>query len=845
MKRIKLKKANEGKVGAGAKLLQPQASEGKGGPSTQMSRADSQNLNSSAPSSQARPSGTTIKLKIPSKGKGKAKNPELASSLFPEDEIVITPDTPDKQKKKKKKKKKNRDTGEGGGQNVQSDVAVDSDKAGKGKGKQKETGADKDKGNSSHKKTDKGSTVGVPIGGDKDKKRKHGSTSGGTLSPEKKRKSTSLVKAHTFVPPTPKIIPPTPASVRPGASTSTGQPNGASTSNTRPRDTVSPTPSTSGPGTTRRPGQEPLFLDSAPSPADTFGEPLPGIFDARPSSARTPVVKKEVESIDISSPASVVAGVDTSQDNDSSDIIMLYPSSTTKSAEEPARRSRTRSSLPVSVPSPVAEANAPQNATGAGASTNQSTVPKSKSPLPTTAPAATASKAKESNSPKATTPPTLPAAPPDHGHAQGTKSRSKSPIPTPIPLPTLTLVNAASSTRIPSATEAAAPIGPDADAGVQRSLNVQPVPSRIEPKEGSNASTSVPSASMGDDVKAPATTPQAAKFADSNNASPAVPPALTPPGAEAKSTSPAPTATSSASTTQPAAISVAPTPIVSPAAAVAKESTGTIQPSVTPAAPPLTTSIPSPHSPIIEPPAPTFTSPRQVSRSPSEPMEIDAEDTSPIVPAVQLPLTESGNLGLGISPPRYVDELPAKEPTSPTAKAAPVKPFIPPSERPKYIQPSRIQYIADVVDPEAEAMRSKMAARKGASHAALPNRPTAQPSTSTTSHVRPPLPMLAPTQPKAFGAAPPTGPSGAGYASRGTGPLADQKEAYMGVKPPWQARKQARGPGGSGYGGVSPANPYGGGISPAHAYGGGVSPANPYGGQSPHQYVYVTYCMCP
>lgn len=221
---------------------------------------------------------------------------------------------------------------------------------------------------------------------------------------------------------------------------------------------------------------------------------------------------------------------------------------------------------------------------------------------------------------------------------------------------------------------------------------------------------------------------------------------------------------------------------------------------------------------------------------------------------------------VSISPPRYsqAQTQSSKSPKSPTllmsppnsaskslspsTPSSPNKPAIPVSDRPKYVQPKLVKVMDAIVDPEAEARRQKLAARKGSNptpaHPTLPVRPLTivpptgsipKPPTSAPpppppihpSHTAPPGPSSAPIQPKSWGAQPPVGPSAmharppAGYGQLGIGPLADQKEAYKANKAqaPWVQRQQS---GGRQNGAISPSLPYhnaspvwnGGGASP-------------------------------
>jgi hypothetical protein len=213
----------------------------------------------------------------------------------------------------------------------------------------------------------------------------------------------------------------------------------------------------------------------------------------------------------------------------------------------------------------------------------------------------------------------------------------------------------------------------------------------------------------------------------------------------------------------------------------------------------------------LEPPVPTFTSPRKVSRSPSLPMDMDMDVSSPIYPAED---ESKPNPTSGISPPRYVLDspvdqvLPLPEPVKPTSISPPTTAAkLPPSERPKYVQPSRVKILADVVDPEAAIRLAKKAAKlEKAQHAhpSLPQKPTQNHSTHEPQG-RPPV--TAPTQPRGFEPPPPTGPShGPGIGIRQSGPMADQKEMYKSNRPqplslpPWEKRKHPMDP----RGGISP-----------------------------------------
>lgn len=216
----------------------PSTQQGEAGPSTLAARA----------ATQDGPGKSNLSGKAIVKGKEEVKkevNPELATLFEDDDEIVAVP-SPESTKKKKKKKKKNKDTdGSVPTGEMEPPTKVESSQ-GKGKEKEKEK----------KRKRDSGLPNRTPGSGPNTRR----------TSPEKKARTTSPKKA---IPPTPKVIPPTPSNpvtrqASPGPS----------------RSVPSPTP----PTVPRRAGQEPLFLDSAPSPHDTFGEPMPGFFDSRPGS---------------------------------------------------------------------------------------------------------------------------------------------------------------------------------------------------------------------------------------------------------------------------------------------------------------------------------------------------------------------------------------------------------------------------------------------------------------------------------------------------------------------------------------------------------------------------------
>jgi hypothetical protein len=233
----------------------PSTQQGDAGPSTQASRNASQLSHITAtPASQpnqddkgkSKPVGKAVV-----KGKEKAKeektvDPALAT-LF-EDDVIVAVDSPEERRKKKKKQDK-----DGGDLNSPAKSEIVKDKEKKEKKRKRESGL----------------AESVTTGSGPSSRR---------TSPEKKKRVASPIKSSAAVASTPQLVPPTPITA--------GITSGPSRSARSPNPPTAP----------RRSKQEPLFLDSGPSPADTFGEPMPGFFDSRPQS--------RISSLSLSQPAS-------------------------------------------------------------------------------------------------------------------------------------------------------------------------------------------------------------------------------------------------------------------------------------------------------------------------------------------------------------------------------------------------------------------------------------------------------------------------------------------------------------------------------------------------------------
>ena len=195
--------------------------------------------------------------------------------------------------------------------------------------------------------------------------------------------------------------------------------------------------------------------------------------------------------------------------------------------------------------------------------------------------------------------------------------------------------------------------------------------------------------------------------------------------------------------------------------------------------------------------------------------------------------------GFGDAPKKTQQQLNTKvpKPTSPTKSKeeplSPVKSTIPLADRPKYVQPRLVKTISEIVDPEAEVRRQKLAAsqaRKGSgstdnkqqpSRHALPVRPAhivpPPPSRQAPTEVRSappagayrppfhhpdrPIPATShiPSQPKSWGGSTPSGPSAPhprppmGYGHVGAGPLPDQKQSCTTGRVPPHVQRQAQG----------------------------------------------------
>ena len=713
----------------------PSTQQGEAGPSTLAARA----------ASQEGPGKSKLSGKAVVKGKEKVKqevNPELAA-LFEDDEIVAVP-SPESTKKKKKRKNKDKDKGTDGSAPKASMEPPTKAEPDQGKGKDKEKEKEK------KRKRDSGLPTQTPSSGPSTRR----------TSPEKKARTTSPKKA---VPATPKVIPPTPL-VSLTRDTSPGP----------SRSAPSPTP----PTYPRRAGQEPLFLDSAPSPHDTFGEPMPGFFDSRPGSTvpsasatqsqSDPRSRVKMETTDLEESGAGPSGVDhdVEMEEESVNNALNIP-------EGSETRSRSASIEPHSIapsasPTLVADATGTSTslvAAALAAANGRSSVP---DPQRTMAPVtpATIDKAKS----KSPVPAARPSQPSSKSPAQATESvvqpaTRATRTPSVPPPPTLS-TTATTATTVPIAPQVdpVPPTKPATDDQPLAQLDLSKDEKAIE----KDASTIVPTVEqqveLNDVLVKPPPTPSGALSA---------PAALAP---TTKAPISAVTGESDASIpTKPIASEVA------PAARVPHSPV---------------------HSPPMEEPVPTFLSPRKISRSPSLPMDISS---SPIIPADELPIPEPDQ---GISPPRYILDSPVKHPNPlPVKPPSPVKIKMPISERPKYVQPSRIQFLSDIVDPEAAARQAKKAGKSlpppppslppppppPHAHSTLPDRPrplAIHPSRLPLVDTGSRKPIQAPVQPRGFGATP-SGPSG--YGSRQSGPLADQKDSYR-SKPPWEKRKDSADP---------------------------------------------------
>lgn len=714
----------------------PITQQGEAGPSTLAARA----------ASQEGPGKSKSSGKAVVKGKEKVKqevNPELAA-LFEDDEIVAVPSPESTKKKKKKKKNKNKDKGTDDSApkaSMEPPSKTDLDQ---------EKGNDKQKEKEKKRKRDSGLPTQTPSSGPSTLR----------TSPEKKARTTSPKKA---VPATPKVIPPTPLvsvihDTSPGPS----------------RSAPSPTP----PIYPRRAGQEPLFLDSAPSPHDTFGEPMPGFFDSRPGSTVASASatqsqsdsrsRAKMETTDLEESGTGPSGVDhdVEMEEESVNNALNIPESSETRSRSASIESP--SIAPSASPTLVADATGTSTslvAAALAAANGRSSAPNSQRPIASVTPT-TVDKAK-SKSP-------IPA-------AQLSQPSSKSSVQAAEPV----VQPATRATRTPSApppptlsttatTAATVPIAPQVDPvpPTKPAKDDQPLAQLDQSKDEKaiekDASTIVP------------TVEQQVELNDVLNKPPPTPSgALSAPAALASTTkAPISAVTGESDASMPTK------PIASEVAPAARVSHSPV------------------HSPPMEEPVPTFLSPRKISRSPSLPMDISS---SPIIPAEELPNPEPDQ---GISPPRYILNSPVKQSNPlPVKPPSPIKIKMPISERPKYVQPSRIQFLSDIVDPEAAARQAKKAGKN------LPPPPPSLPPPPPPPHAHPTLPdrprppaihpsrlplvdtgsrkpIHAPVQPRGFGATP-SGPSG--YGPRQSGPLADQKDSYR-SKPPWEKRKDSADP---------------------------------------------------
>jgi hypothetical protein len=638
-------------------------------------------------------------------------NPELATLFEDDNEIVAVP-SPESTKKKKKKNKKNKDTDGNAPKGNMEPPTKSEPSEGKGKEKEKEK----------KRKRDSGLPTQTPSSGPSTRR----------TSPEKKARTTSPKKG---VPPTPKVIPPTPSNpvthnASPGPS----------------RSAPSPTPPTN----PRRAGQEPLFLDSAPSPHDTFGDPMPGFFDSRPGS-RVPStsatqsqsdprgrVKMENTSLEESGAGPSGLDHDVEMEEESVNNALTIP--------EDSPRSRSASPRPIA---PLVSPTLVADATGTSTS------------LVAAALAAANGRSPASNSQRTVTP-IVPAI--------NDKTKSKSPIPAAGPSkPSKSPVPAPGSVVQPVARVTHTPTAP-----------VNTAPSKVATKDDQPpALPTLPNRGPGvKEATSTAATPKEQQIQST--------------GPLANTNKPPTTSNSTSGAVAPAYTTAGPVAAVSePAPSKAIEST-------VPEAASTTRASPSPvHSPPMEEPVPTFLSQRKVSRSPSLPMDISS---SPIIPAEELPNPEPDQ---AISPPRYILNSPVKQtnplPVDHPKPPSPIRIKMPISERPKYVQPSRIQFLSDIVDPEAAARQAKKAAKNPLpppppphAHPSLPDRPppAIHPSRLPLVGSGSRTPLQAPVQPRGFGTTP-SGPSG--YGARQSGPLADQKDSYR-SKPPWEKRKHSADP---------------------------------------------------
>jgi hypothetical protein len=688
----------------------PSTQQGEAGPSTLAARA----------AVQDGPVKSNLSGKAIVKGKEKVKeevNPELATLFEDDNDIVAVPSPESTKKKKKKNENKNKDTDASAlkGNMEPPTKAGPSEEKGKEKDKEKK------------RKRDSGLPTQTPDSGPSTRR----------TSPEKKARTTSPKKG---IPPTPKVIPPTPST--PVARNASPGPS---------RSAPSPTP----PTIPRRAGQEPLFLDSAPSPHDTFGEPMPGFFDSRPGSRVTSTsatqsqsdprsrVKMENTSLEGSDMGPSGVDHDVEMEEESVNNALTIP--------EDSPRSRSASLEPPSI-APLVSPTLVADATGTSTS------------LVAAALAAANGRSSAPNSQRTVT---------SIAPTTNDKAKSKSPIPaagpskpsqTPVPAPESVVQPVARVTHIPTA-------------------SINTAPSSIAAKDDQPPALPTLSSRATDTKEATTTAAPPKEQQIQSTGSLANKPPI-----KSDATS---GAAALASTT------AGPVAAVSTEPAASKSIDSTV-----PAAASTTRASPSPvHSPPMDEPEPTFLSPRKVSRSPSLPMDISS---SPIIPAEELPNPEPDQ---AISPPRYILNSPVKQtpplPIDPPKPPSPIRIKMPISERPKYVQPSRIQYLSDIVDPEAAARQAKKAAKippppPPHAHPSLPDRPppAIHPSRLPLVGSGSRTPLQAPVQPRGFGATP-SGPSG--YGSRQSGPLADQKDSYR-SKPPWEKRKHSADP----LGGQSP-----------------------------------------
>ena len=677
----------------------PSTQQGEAGPSTLAARA-AQVTQEEGRSSMA---GKAIVKGKEKETKVKAEVDSALASLFEDDEIVAVK-SPEETKKKKKGKNKDKEKGKDDVTSKGKMEPPTSLETGKGKGKEKEK----------EEKRKRESELATQTAG----------PSTHRTSPEKKAKTgNSSPQKMSLIP---EVIPSPPATTSLPASITREPSPGPS------RSAPSPTP----PPQRARVGQEPLFLDSAASPADTFGEPMPGFFDSNPDSRgasqslSSSLIKVKLEQADGDFTEPVVGT--SVEDDDTAREEEEAINNALNLPEDEERKSKSNSPPPSN-----AESVSPNLATLAADVTGTSTslvaaalaVISGKTPAPTVSRAVTPV-APHIDKPKSKSPVTAAesAVSPAIQRAPSPAVSRVSPV---SPEPVVLVPDTAPGTNVPDLIkETVVTAGPEDEAVTEKPEN----------KVVTDASLPARDSSTGGVPNSPVSPKLAA----------------------------APSAPKASETTKPSTIEAAPVPRASP--------------------------IRDP-SPPMEEPVPTFTSPRNVSRSPSLDMDISS---SPIIPAEDAPQPDQA------TSPRYLlspDKPPGSLPVTQTKPPSPVRIKVPISERPKYVQPSRIQFLSDIVDPEAASRAAKKAAKNPPpppppphAHPSLPDRPITSAAASAPIHPSrlalhegSRAAISAPVQPpRGPASSSSSGPSG--YGPRQTGPLADQKSSYKSVKPPWEKR---------------------------------------------------------